>query len=151
MFCTIILFLTVIARYEWRFLNYSFTRNLWLWNFFKYQNLCFHIFVIAIALHCELHNGVCVCVFRSSQDDYNPKPASQKHLSHSLVELLNQVSTQSQGSPPARLNRVLPGLFKTGCCTLLKFIVPLLNFLFQWSNIGALCLKVEKIKLTTVS
>jgi hypothetical protein len=26
-------------------------------------------------------------------DEFNPKPASQKYLSHSLVDLLNQVST----------------------------------------------------------
>ncbi|XP_064613214.1 LOW QUALITY PROTEIN: clustered mitochondria protein homolog [Liolophura sinensis] len=31
-------------------------------------------------------------VNQSTEDDFNPKPASQKHLSHSLIELLNQLS-----------------------------------------------------------
>lgn len=38
-------------------------------------------------LHC-VHSVFC----RSTLDEFNPKPASQKHLSHSLVDLLNQAS-----------------------------------------------------------
>lgn len=33
-----------------------------------------------------------MCNFRSSEEDFNPKPATPSHLCHSLIELLNQIS-----------------------------------------------------------
>ena len=33
-----------------------------------------------------------ICTFRSTEDEFNPKAAQQKYLSHSLIDLLSLVS-----------------------------------------------------------
>ena len=53
------------------------------------------IFVITIYQNYTLaltESLICSFPFRSTQEVFNPKPAEQKHLSHSLIELLNKVS-----------------------------------------------------------